>query len=206
MRLIIVRHGEAEHNVKALMVAHGPSRLTEKGRAQVQRVAERLRGEHLDVAYSSHSERAVHTAQGILSLHPGVELVIDDLLRERVMGEMEGKTREEFIADAKASGVRWFEHRPKGGESMLETQTRAQQFMEKTRERYRGQTVLLVSHGGFIRALLAYLLKQNYETDAPMRVLNAAVTILQLRDDELPITHTINDTAHLDESTLSIGK
>lgn len=204
MRLIIVRHAEAEHNIGHLMVAHGPSRLTEKGKAQVDRVAERLKTEHIDAAFTSDAERAKHTAEGILKYHQGVPLQVAAELRERHMGNMEGKTREEFIADAKQSGVKWFEHRPAGGESMLETQDRAKQFIDRIRDTYRGKTVLISSHGGFIRALLAYLLKQDYENDTPIRVLNTAVTIVQMRDDDSHVAHIINDATHLDEATKPI--
>ena len=204
MKLIIVRHAESEHNVGALMVAHGPSRLTAKGKAQVERVAERLRSEHIDVAFSSDSERALHTAQGILQFHPSVPLTVTEELSERHMGDLEGKSRAEFVATAKQSGVKWFEYKPAGGESMLDTQARAQKFIERIRDEHRGQTVLISSHGGFIRALLAYLLKQNYETDAPMRVLNAAITIVQMRDDDSHTAHVINDATHLNEATKPI--
>lgn len=160
------------------MVAREHSRLTEKGKAQVLRVAERLRSEHIDAAFSSDAERALHTAQGILQFHPQVPPTNTEELQERHMGDMEEKSREEFIANAKNSGVKWFEHRSEGVESMLETQARAQQFIEKVRAEYRDKTALLVSHGGFIRGLLAYLLRQNYETDVPLRVLNTALTIM----------------------------
>jgi broad specificity phosphatase PhoE len=203
MKLIIVRHAEAEHNVGPLMVAHGPSRLTEKGKAQVVRVAERLKSEHIDVAFSSDSERALHTAKGILLFHSDVPLIKTKELGERHMGEMEGKPREEFMAAAEQSGVKWYEYRPTGGESMLETRDRAVHFIERIRQDNAGKTVLIVSHMGYIRALLVYLLKHDYEKDRPIRTVNTGVTVVQMRDDDSHIAHIINDASHLDDETRS---
>lgn len=206
MRLIIVRHAEAEHNVGPLMVAHGPSRLTEKGKVQVERVADRFKSEHIDAAFTSDSERARDTAQGILKFHPQVQLTVAEELRERHMGEMEGKPREEFMAAAEKSGVKWYEYRPVGGESMLETRDRAIRFIKRIHHDQTGKTVLIVSHMGFIRALLAYLLKHDYEKDMPIRTVNTGVTIVQMRDDDSHVAHIINDATHLDEETRPIVK
>lgn len=204
MKLIIVRHAEAEHNIQHLMVADGSSPLTEKGKAQVRRVADRLRDKYINVAFSSSSERALDTARGILEFHQAVRLEIHELLRERQMGNMEGKTREEFVADAKASGVKWYEHKPIGGESMLDTQQRAATFVDQLWPKYRGQTVLIVSHGGFIRALLAHIMKHDYDADKPIRLLNTAISIVELRDEEPHVAHVINNIDHLDKATLPI--
>lgn len=206
MKLIIVRHGEAEHNIQRLLVGHGNSRLTETGKAQVEQVAEKLRAEHIDVAFSSDSERALHTAQGILRFHPDAPLTVTEELRERNMGDLEGSSREEFIVAARASGVKWFEHKPTGGESMLETQQRVKIFIERIRTEYKGKTVLIASHGGLIRALLAYLLNHNFEHDPPVRVANTAVTVVQMQDDEKHIARIINDVSHLEESGVEFTK
>ncbi len=203
MKLIIVRHAEAEHNVQSLMVSHGPSRLTEKGKDQVQLVAARLGDEHIDMAISSDSERALHTAQGILKFHPTVTLAINPLLRERHMGGLEGKTKEEFIADQKSSGLQWYEHKPVGGESMLETKTRAASFFEELKKRYLGKTVLIVSHGGFIRAFLGHLLKHEFGVDNVGRIGHTAVTIIEIDDRGQHLVRSINDTTHLGDEALN---
>lgn len=204
MKLIIVRHGESEHNLGHLMVARGESRLTEKGQAQVRRVAERLRHEHINAAYSSPAERALDTARGILQFHPNIKLIISEALRERHMGNLEGTTREKFVAAAKASGLKWFEHKPEGGESMLETQARAAHFIHAVWPQHKGQTVLISSHGGFLRALIAHLMQHDYDQEHPLRLFNTAVTIIELQDEAPHIAHVLNDIEHLDEETKPI--
>ena len=105
------------------------------------------------------------------------------------------------MAAAEKSGVKWYEYRPVNGESMLETRDRAAHFIQQFRKEYAGKTVLVVSHMGFIRALLVYLLKQDYEKDPPIRTVNTGVTIVQMRDDDSHVAHIINDSTHLDEAT-----
>jgi broad specificity phosphatase PhoE len=203
MKLIIVRHGQAEHNVHSLMVGHGDSILTDKGEEQVSLVAEKLRDEHIDAAYSSDLTRALHTAQGIMRHHPHVELNVTTALREVDMGELEGKTKAEFHSAVKKSGKRWFELAPKGGESMIDTRARAAEFIERLFLEQKGKTVLLVSHGGFIRALLAHILKHDFRTDQPLRIINTAVTVVEMRDDDTHVAHIINDASHLDDESRS---
>jgi broad specificity phosphatase PhoE len=142
-------------------------------------VAEKLRDEHIDAAYSSDLTRALHTAQGIMRHHPHVELNVTTALREVDMGELEGKTKAEFHSAVKKSGKRWFELAPKGGESMIDTRARAAEFIERLFLEQKGKTVLLVSHGGFIRALLAHILKHDFRTDQPLRIINTAVTVVK---------------------------
>ena len=42
MTLYIVRHGQTEENLERILQGHLPGRLTQEGRMQVKRTAERL--------------------------------------------------------------------------------------------------------------------------------------------------------------------
>ena len=48
MRLILTRHGETEENVADIIQGHLPGKLSEKGIAQVKKVAKRLKDEKID--------------------------------------------------------------------------------------------------------------------------------------------------------------
>lgn len=204
MKLIIVRHAEAEHNVGSYTGIDGHSQLTDKGKEQAKRLAERLSGEHIDAAFTSDFVRARDTAQSIIQFHPQIKLQSSELLRERNMGELVGASREAYAAAVTAAGVKWFEYIPRGGESMLETQSRAERFIKEIVPIYRTKTVLLVSHMGWNRALLAYLLDHDYENSPPIRMLNSAISIVEIRDDGPNIAHVMNDAGHLDEQTAPI--
>ena len=205
MKLIIVRHGQAEHNVPGLMVGHGESALTEKGKSQVRDIANRLRDEHIDGAFSSDLERAVQTAQGILQFHPNVKLEKTAALREQMFGDLERTTKDNFAAKVKEAGVAWFAYTPPGGESMFETKSRAATFSSSILEEWKGKTVLIVSHGGFIRALVCHLLGIDFD-EFPKKSYNTGLTIIEVDEDGQHHVHLLNDGSHLPEVTDSIGE
>jgi len=76
MRVFLIRHGETYGNLNPEM----SSKLTEKGKKQIAKIAEGL-GDSLDVIYSSSSERALDTAKEINKKFK-TELIIDDLFSE----------------------------------------------------------------------------------------------------------------------------
>jgi len=95
MRLIITRRGETEENKAGIMQGHLPGTLSELGKEQAGKLAERLKDEKIDLIVSSDLARALDTAKVVAEFHPGVELVLDERLRERFWGEFDGKTPEE---------------------------------------------------------------------------------------------------------------
>ncbi|MFW5852855.1 MAG: histidine phosphatase family protein, partial [Nanoarchaeota archaeon] len=91
MKLIIVRHGETFENISGICQGQSDGTLSDKGKLQAKKVAERLKDEKIDALYSSDLQRTVDTANEILRYHPKIELKKDKLLRERYFGEFEGK-------------------------------------------------------------------------------------------------------------------
>lgn len=160
--LLLVRHGETEENARGEIQGQLDGRLTERGRRQIALLAERLRSERIDAAYSSDLSRARETALGILT-HHGCELVVDDLLRERSFGALEGKTIEVVREAVRASGLGYSSFTPSGGESLMTVRDRAIRFLHKISPRHSGHTVLVASHGGFNRAMLSYLLDHSID-------------------------------------------
>jgi len=61
MRIIFVRHGESEHNVRQSAEENTP--LTQKGRRQVSALAKRLRGYRISEIYTSSLVRAKETGR-----------------------------------------------------------------------------------------------------------------------------------------------
>ena len=88
--LILVRHGETLHNVNRITQGWSDSELSDRGREQVQRVAERLKDMRPTALYSSPLGRAMSTARAIADA-PGLEVVPLDDLREMNYGRWEGR-------------------------------------------------------------------------------------------------------------------
>jgi 2,3-bisphosphoglycerate-dependent phosphoglycerate mutase len=158
-KLFMVRHGESTWNVLGLVQGHadGPT-LTDKGRRQSAQVAEQFRRGRVGAIYSSDLARARETA-AFVGQALGLPVAVDPALRERCFGSAEGLPL--GALDAADSGIRGDRvvdatARPDGGESLDEVYERVGSFLERLGgEGHRGD-VVVVSHGGAIRAMRAF--------------------------------------------------
>ncbi len=152
MKIILVRHGEAESNV-AHIINDDPRRpvsLTERGREQAEEAAQRLRAVPFTHAYASEFLRAQQTA-GIILRHHQCPLRVDARLNERRTG-LDGKPVSAFNDLVRPDPLHI---RPEGGETFLEQMGRLRGFMDEIAARHPGGMVLAVSHENPIVAALA---------------------------------------------------
>jgi probable phosphoglycerate mutase len=95
--LVLIRHGETDFNVESRLQGQlypGPS-LNSNGLDQAEVVAARLAEENFDVFYTSDLERALQTIHIVHKHHKNQNNLIitpDSELRERKLGQLEGKT------------------------------------------------------------------------------------------------------------------
>lgn len=99
IRLLIVRHGETDHNIRGIIQGQLDTPLNATGHAQASYVAQYLSQEHIDHVYTSPLQRAKHTADAIVAVHPeyrdgALKYWIDERLKERYFGVREGKAWE----------------------------------------------------------------------------------------------------------------
>ena len=87
MKLIIVRHGETEENVSGIIQGHGFGELNRKGLEQAKKVAGKLKGEKIDIAYVSGLERTKKTADEILMVTNPLAHTVTDALRANEMAK-----------------------------------------------------------------------------------------------------------------------
>ena len=86
MRLIIVRHGQTDYNVKRIAQGQLNNPLNETGMEQARKVAKRLKDEKIDVVYCSDLKRTRMTAEEIMKHHPDVPVHYVKEIREMDMG------------------------------------------------------------------------------------------------------------------------
>ncbi|MGI5131730.1 histidine phosphatase family protein [Pseudonocardia sp. CA-107938] len=162
-RLVLLRHGQTEHNVAGRMQGHVDSVLTELGREQAAAVAPTVAGLRPDRLVSSDLSRAVDTAE-LISAATGLPLKLDPRLRETHLGEWQGLTVDDIEAAWPGAIAHWRadpEWAPPGGESRLEVVRRSRPVVEELDEELAGgpdTTVVLVAHGGLIAGLVCGLL------------------------------------------------
>ncbi|KAI5900462.1 phosphoglycerate mutase-like protein [Schizophyllum commune H4-8] len=202
----IVRHGETEENLKMIMQGQLDTQLNETGKEQAKLVADALREVAFDKAYSSDLSRARETAKAILSHHPSVQLVEDKALRERHLGDLQGKP----VGTRYAPNDPLLESHEKLGQRALAWWDRHIVAPAKS-QGWDGQpiAVLLVSHGGFIGTLIKTLSNNGRASMAPgittdKRALNASITTVEVgRAADGKIRGVVTryaDTAHLDRA------
>lgn len=154
MKLIIARHGETEENVAGIIAGQLPGKLTWKGVEQARRLGLALKNERIDVAYSSDLKRAVDTAKVVLTYHPRTPLEMTKDIRERDYGCATGKKKEDMgVPKEKSVSVFPFE----GAETPKAVRDRAGTFLGGLVKKHAEETVLVVSHNGFLKALISIL-------------------------------------------------
>jgi len=155
----LVRHGESTWNALGLVQgqAGGPT-LTEKGRLQSAQAAEQFRDRAVNAVYASDLERAQQTASFFVSV-VGRPIQTVVALRERCFGRQEGLPLASLQpGQSGISGQRVVDAsaRPEGGESLDQVYDRVGAFIEWLRGQSPTGDVILVTHGGAIRAIQAY--------------------------------------------------
>ena len=166
-RLVLLRHGQTEWNAGSRMQGQLDTDLTDLGREQANAAAEVLAKRQPLVIVSSDLRRALDTATA-LGERSGVEVSVDERLRETHLGDWQGLTHLDVDAVAPGARLAWRDDArwaPHGGESRVDV---AQRSVPLVTEILAAQPVwgvdepdrpvVLVAHGGLIAALTAALL------------------------------------------------
>ena len=157
--LILVRHGEARGNIDRIFHGFTDSDLTENGRLQVMRAAQRLREETIDYFYSSDLKRAYETALTIAEPHGGA-VIRDERFREIDGGKWENIPWDDLPSAFPESYAHWLNTpyllQMPAGESMEGFYNRLVAGITDLLHKHAGKTVLLATHGTAIRVMCAY--------------------------------------------------
>jgi len=199
-RLYFARHGATQLTAEDRFSGATGVDLSDEGRAQVQRLAERLAGDKIVAIYVSPLGRTVETAQ-ILARPHRLTPIIRDGLREISHGRWEGLTRrevEERYADEYAA---WeedpFTFAPKDGESGLSVLARALPVVREIVVAHRDQVVMVVSHKATLRLILSSLL--GFDARGYRDRLDQSPACLNVVDFKDPVRARLmlfNDTSH----------
>jgi len=148
-RIILARHGETDWNRERRWQGHSDRPLNDTGREQAKALAADLTGEPIAAVYSSDLMRAHETAR-IVADGLGLDVVTVPGLRERRFGSWEG------LQDVEAERLFPGVNGPPDGESRADMLRRVLESLEAIAQANRGRTVLVVSHGGPVRAVLRH--------------------------------------------------
>lgn len=202
-RVFMVRHGATVLTAEDRFAGATDVELSDEGREQTRRLAERLGGEKITAVYASPLGRTVETA-GILAAPHKLEVETRDGLREISHGRWEQLTRQEVEKRFPEEAAEWekdpYTFAPVGGESGLAVTARALPVLIELVREHPGQCILVVSHKATIRLLLSSLLgfdPRRYRDNLDQKP--AALNIVDFKDPTRSRLTLFNDTSHYDK-------
>ncbi|MFI6853274.1 bifunctional RNase H/acid phosphatase [Streptomyces sp. NPDC050416] len=200
---VLLRHGETPLTPQKRFSGSGGSdpALSDIGRDQAERAAALLaRRGTIQAIVSSPLARTRETA-GIVAARLGLDVSVDDGLRETDFGAWEGLTfaevRERHPDDLNAWLASPDAEPTGGGESFAATATRIAATRDKLIAAYAGRTVLLVTHVTPIKTLVRLALGAPPESLFRMELSAASLSVVAYYADGNPSVRLLNDTSHL---------
>ena len=207
--IYLVRHCESRGNNDRIFQGHTDEEISENGRMQLEKLAERFRDIHLDAIYASPLKRAYRTAEAVnrywqLPIHTDKRLMeINGGRWEELLWEVLPDRFPEKWAD-------WCE-RPwlfaaEDGEPMQEVYSRMAEALTEIAANHPGETVVVASHGCAIRNALCWAAGRPIERlqETPWCD-NTAVSVLEFNEGR-PVIRLANDCSHLNEELSSFSK
>jgi len=198
-QLVLIRHGETLHNVAGIAQGWQDSELSDRGRTQVGRLAQRLVSMRCDALFSSTLNRAIASAQAI-SDATGLPIQPLEDLREMNYGTWEGKSFLDVRKTDEPAYQRWIaelDYPCPEGESHAHVLERMKRAFAAVRASKAVRPVV-VSHGTAIRIGATALLEAPLEMSRHLAQDNAALNIFLWRGERC-VLKLWNDTGHWKE-------
>lgn len=179
--LYLVRHGEAENNVRKNYIAGRSNHfeLTERGIEQSKELGAALlrNGFHANRVYSSPARRTLQTSAYVLGeMGMAVDVITEDNLQEQDVGEWAGRVATEVFTEGQLEIINTLgkDFRSPGGESFNDVGGRVRSWVDTLPE---GSRTIAFTHGGPIRCLAATLHGWSHAQTYQTQMDNASVSL-----------------------------
>jgi phosphoserine phosphatase len=161
--ILLARHGETDWNREGRFQGHADPPLNDTGRAQAAVLSDELADVELAAVYSSPLRRAFESAKLIAAPHRLAPVALE-ALREVDVGSWQGLTREEVESRFPEQLSNWlaYDQGWQDGETYEEMATRVVAALLQLAAEHDGERILAVTHGGPIRATLAFAAGSSY--------------------------------------------
>lgn len=160
-RIYMVRHGATQLSAEDRFAGSVNVELSDEGKFQADRLAERLADDSISAAYCSPMTRTIQTATILANPH-NISVIHRDGLREIHHGHWEGMRRADVESQFPDEYAAWeedpFTFSPQGGEAGVNVIARALPVIREIVLEHRGQNVVVVSHKATLRLLISSLL------------------------------------------------
>ena len=176
---ILVRHGEAHHNLRNIISSTYESSfkypLTVHGITQIVDLVQSL--PEVDLIISSDYLRTNQTAEIVRSAFPNALISFDPRLRERFMGEFEGKLYQKSVECLGDKPQQW-SMSLFGTESYSKVASRALRVIQDLEGQYYHKTIVLVSHKVPLTIIQRFLLGYEGKELSPSHELSISPLVV----------------------------
>jgi 2,3-bisphosphoglycerate-dependent phosphoglycerate mutase len=194
--ITLIRHGETTWNAAHRVQGQLESPLSARGLQQAEALASRLGRNNIEALYASDLSRAHDTAKKIAAVS-GVEISVDERLRERHYGVFQGLTWDEIRVRFPDDHARYKSLFPgvtiPGGESVEDFAERVFEVCGDIAERH-GHAIV-VAHGGLVDVL--YRRASGIPLQAPRDYPLPNASINRFRYDGRWHVESFGDVEHL---------
>ena len=160
-KLYIVRHGKTDWNAKCLLQGTTDIELNDEGIEQAKELASKIDFSQIDICLCSPLKRTKHTAEILVG--GKIKTICEPMLIERHFGDYEGKPIDFDLVEKQWDyELNDDSHNVESVQSCLK---RAENFLNKIKKEYPNKTILIVSHGSFIKALHFNLIGYDENTN-----------------------------------------
>jgi len=182
-KVTMIRHGETEWNVAMRLQGNQDSKLTQRGIKQIELVAEVLSKRTFDVLISSDQGRAVSTAETINKYH-NLNILLNEKLRERNFGIMEGLTREEIAEKFPEVHTSYMKRKSvyqvPDGESLIQLYLRVTEELKNIIKIHKGSKILIVTHGGVLDCTMRMVFSYSLDLQRNFSISNSAINTFSI--------------------------
>jgi alpha-ribazole phosphatase len=198
--IYLIRHGQTAWNLDKRFQGQSDTALSESGVAQTRLLKERMREIPVDFIISSDLIRARQTAE-ILAEARGLKVIEDPDLREIHFGIWEGRRIDDIRIEDPETFEIWMNDpgmlRIPEAEAFQDVQDRAAAALERWIALYPGKTIVLVTHGGVISALLCRILNEPIQRMWNYKLENTSVSYVTHQASMGYQVRFVNDGSHL---------
>lgn len=202
MQLRLIRHGESVANRDKRIQGQLDYPLSAEGKQQARLIAKWLKSDKIDAIYSSDLSRAYDTAQEIAAYHQGIVVQQRTDLREILLGRFQGLTDVEIEERyPQYSGGNWMSTGLEDVEQVDQLRERAFALLDALSRKHQGESIVCVSHGGFIGSLIMNILQIDWREKRIFAFGNTSMTTLYYPSFEEFMILGVNETPHLFQSS-----
>ena len=156
MKIYTIRHGCTNMNKQHLYNGQIDEDINEEGIKGAKEAREKLKDKKFDVIYCSPMIRAKHTCE-IININ-NAPVIYDDRLKERTLGIYDGKNLKEEGIPETAFYDYFYKNNTENFEELPALFKRVHSLLDEIKQK-EYNNVLIVAHGGILRAIHYYFNK-----------------------------------------------